>query len=211
MNTQAPNHQSLITNHQSPNHLLTCLPRRSPWAKPDPLPQPKPGSLEVSTHQVQFVFDHPDPVQPFWLALYLCRESSTLVARTLQIDYVLCKTNPISTEAKTNLTLYTKKVYEDFIPPRTMKNEPKTNPKRTQFPLPQSRYPSQLAAAEIKALLRDYRIRLFYLICMQRIEYGARNDCGQSLFESQGLCGKTIRVVYFNRLICCRSKWRWLS
>ena len=32
-----------------------------------------------------------------------------------------------------NLILYLKKVYENFIPPRTMKNEPKTNPKRTQF------------------------------------------------------------------------------
>jgi len=66
-------------------------------------------------------------------SLYLCREASTLVVKTLQIDYFLCKTNPISTEAKTNLTLYIKKVYENLIPPRTMKNEPKTNPKRTQF------------------------------------------------------------------------------
>jgi len=129
------------TTGDLPPNNPPILPRRSPWAKPDPLPQPKPGSLELSTHQVQFVFDHPDPVQPFWLAallmsrsLYLCREASTYVERTLQIDYFLCKTNPISTEAKTNLTLYTKKVYENFIPPRTMKNEPKTNPKRTQFP-----------------------------------------------------------------------------
>ena len=65
--------------------------------------------------------------------LYTCRENSTNVERTLQITPFLCKTNPISTEAKTNLTLYIKKVYENFIPPRTMKNEPKTNPKRTQF------------------------------------------------------------------------------
>jgi len=28
-------------------------------------------------------------------SLYLCRESSTLVVKTLQIDYFLCKTNPI--------------------------------------------------------------------------------------------------------------------
>ena len=32
--------------------------------------------------------------------LYLCREPSTLVARTLQIDYFLCKTNPISEKSK---------------------------------------------------------------------------------------------------------------
>jgi hypothetical protein len=48
-----------------------------------PLPQPKPNSLELSTHQVQFIFHHPDPVQPFCLALHLsralytCRENST--------------------------------------------------------------------------------------------------------------------------------------
>ena len=65
-------------------------------------------------------------------SLYLCRESSTTVEDPLQITYFLCKTNPISTEAKTNLTPYTKKVYENFISPRTMKNEPKTNPIQTQ-------------------------------------------------------------------------------
>ena len=92
------------------------------------MPQPKPASLQVSTHQVQFAFHHPDPVQPFWLALYICREASTYVERTLQIDYFLCKTNPISTQGKTNLTLYPKEVYENFIPPRTRENEPKTNP-----------------------------------------------------------------------------------
>jgi len=64
--------------------------------------------------------------------LYICRESSTTVEKTLQIDPFLCKTNPISTEAKTNLTLYLKNVYENFIPPRTRENEPKTNPIQTQ-------------------------------------------------------------------------------
>jgi len=60
------------------------------------------------------------------IVLYNCRERST--NRTF-----LCKTNPILIRAKTNLTLYIKKIYGNFTPLRTMKNKPKTNPKRTQF------------------------------------------------------------------------------
>jgi len=53
--------------------------------------------------------------------LYICRESSTN-------HPFFCKTNPIFTRPKTNLTPYNKRIYENFMPIRTMKNEPKTNP-----------------------------------------------------------------------------------
>jgi hypothetical protein len=48
-----------------------------------PMPQPNPAPLQLSTHPVQFAVAHPDPIQPFWLALhlsralYICRENST--------------------------------------------------------------------------------------------------------------------------------------
>ena len=53
--------------------------------------------------------------------LYTCRESSTN-------HPFFRKTNPIFTEPKMNLNPYNKRSYENFIPIRTMKNEPKTNP-----------------------------------------------------------------------------------
>jgi len=53
--------------------------------------------------------------------LYICRESSTN-------HPFFCKTNPIFTRPKTNLTPYNKRIYENFMPLRTMKNKPKTNP-----------------------------------------------------------------------------------
>ncbi len=37
-------------------------------------------------------------------------------------------TNPILARSTMNLTLYLKRVYEKYLPLRTMKNEPKTNP-----------------------------------------------------------------------------------
>ena len=92
------------------------------------------------------------------------------------------KTNPIQTQYKPNQT--------QFSPPKR-RNKPNSNPIQTQFPLPQTRHPSQLPTAEIKPLFRDYRIMLFYLIYMQRIEYLARNNSGQSLSEGQGCCSKT--------------------
>jgi len=102
--------------------------------------------------------------------------------------------NPI--HAKTQpIKANTKPIKANKMPKQTQ-FKPNPYPERRRRALPQSRHTPQLPTAEIKALLWDYRIRLFYLICMQRIEYGARNDCGQSLFEGQGLCGKTIRVVY---------------
>jgi len=36
--------------------------------------------------------------------------------------------------AKINLTLYIKKIYGNFTPLRTMKNEPKTNPNKPNLP-----------------------------------------------------------------------------
>jgi len=47
--------------------------------------------------------------------------------------YFFCKTNPISTRPTMNLNPYNKRTYENFIPLRTMKNEPKTKPIQTQF------------------------------------------------------------------------------
>jgi hypothetical protein len=137
--------------------------------------------------------------------------------------FAVQKTNPIQTQFKPNsnpIQTQLKPIKPNTNPNKPNSNpiqthlnpiKPKTNPIRTQFKanpcpqrrrraLPQSRHSSQLHTAEIKALFCDYRIRLFYLICTQRIEYGARNDCGQSLFEGQDLCSKTIRFVYFNRL-----------
>jgi len=60
--------------------------------------------------------------------LYLCRESSTTVEVPLQIDYFLCKTNPILKRTKS---------MQLSLPQRIMKiNHPaglqKTNPKQTQ-------------------------------------------------------------------------------
>jgi len=72
-------------------------------------------------------------------ALYICREPSTLVERTLQIDYFLCKTNPIFSEAKST---------QPSFPQRIMKingsgESEKTNPIQTQFKPKQTQFPKK--------------------------------------------------------------------
>jgi len=92
------------------------------------------------------------------------------------------QTNPISEKPKMNLNFYSTKDYDNKPRFRAPGKQTQFKPNQTQFPLAQSPHSSQLPAAEIKALLRDYRTRLFSLIYMQRMEYGARNGSGQSLF-----------------------------
>ncbi len=71
--------------------------------------------------------------------LYLCRESSTYVARTLQIDYFLCKTNPILKTTKSTQPYSSQRLTKINHPaqlektnPKQTQNKPKTNPKQTQ-------------------------------------------------------------------------------
>jgi len=128
---KAPKIITTINRPNPQNEHLNCLPRRSPSAKPGPLPQPKPGSLEVSTHQLQFLFHHPDPVQPFWLALqmsrilYKCRENATNRLLFMQ-------NKPNSLRGQINATLCATKDYENKWQRRVRKNKPKTNPIQTQ-------------------------------------------------------------------------------
>jgi len=77
-----------------------------------------------------FLFTYLD-LQPFWLALYICRENSTNRPLFMQNE-------PNFHRGKNEPNPISKKGLRTFYTPSDNEKQPKTNPIQTQFPLPQT-------------------------------------------------------------------------